>query len=164
MVRRKSFKSLWFLLSMLLFFYSSVFRLIFLNKDKGHYTDTDSRLSGKNASGKKEYFVSAREQQANGKCSKFNSLGWHSGTYMLSLEPNFSPNKKEWAWRDCARACALQPWFICEFWTLQLEGRKQCQLMTNKGAYNEDGLHYEGDRDSDCLARTSRKSLKMKWP
>merc|ERR1719438_387183 len=51
-------------------------------------------------------------------CSKYETNGWHSGSYVKTLEPEDSPDGMEWQWEECAKACAENDG--CEFWSLKL--------------------------------------------
>lgn len=93
-------------------------------------------------------------------CTKWEEEGWTAGRYSETFGPTDAPNGKEWTWEQCAARCGAMGTSVCEFWTLQRTGGKQCLLMKDKhckgstsnphghdhhGCYEGGGGHYEGD-------------------
>ncbi len=87
------------------------------------------------------------------KCSKYETTGWHEGTYIEILHVTKAPNGYEWKWEECAQQCVLNS--ECEFWTLRLVGNKACILLKDQGEYNDARGHMEGSRNVECLNLTS---------
>merc|ERR1711862_1084153 len=71
------------------------------------------------------------DNEIGAECSKDENDGWHSGSYLQNYPPKDSPNGMDWQWQECAKKCAEVGG--CEFWTLQLSGKKTCSLKANKG-------------------------------
>lgn len=78
-------------------------------------------------------------------CTKWAREGWTAGDYSKTFGPTDAPNGREWTWEQCAARCGAMGTSVCQFWTLQRTGDKQCLLMTNKRGYEGGGGHYEGD-------------------
>jgi len=94
-------------------------------------------------------------------CTKWEETGWTAGRYSETFGPTDAPNGKEWTWEQCAARCGAMGTSVCEFWTLQRTGAKQCLLMKDKhceegsgsnphgheqhGCYQGGSGHYEGD-------------------
>lgn len=93
-------------------------------------------------------------------CTKWEESGWTAGRYSKTFGPTDAPNGKEWTWEQCAARCGAMGLSVCEFWTLQRTGDKQCLLMKDKhcegsgsnphgheqhGCYQGGSGHYEGD-------------------
>lgn len=86
----------------------------------------------------------------SGDCRMWPTSGWHSGIIKEIYRPWMAPNGREWKWTQCAAKCAKLA--SCEFWTLQLDGNKNCVLKSGRGEYNDGpGIFAEGSSDPSCL-------------
>lgn len=69
-------------------------------------------------------------------CEKWATLpGYHGGTITKRFGGQMAPDGVGWRWKECAAECADAE--ACEFWSLQLDGNKECQLKVDKTKFHK---------------------------
>lgn len=99
-----------------------------------------------------EWKKSKEKAQTYGQaCTKWDTDGYHEGTYLANYPANESPDGHEWTWKQCAERCGEKS--FCEFWALQLNKEKACLMMSDKKDFHaEPGTVIEGPRKFFCKA------------